>query len=268
MTPTVALSVPLLALLLLPSAVCGQRAADRFVPLVPPWFETCVLYHNAFETGPDEPDVNAAEIETDLQSTQPPQTHERGLAGRCLDIRDPSAPLVLRSPALSPHRPLTISFWWALPYDLTLEGGYSLFSIRGKGMIALFSRGKGEWCALQRPAGVFQVYYFQGIQNVNDIYDGDLLSHYDLRAGVWHHAAIVCRRAATAQVYVDGRLVTQVTISGREWTAEDVLNDLTLGGPLLLDELLILDRAVDGGMIEDYYAGLSRLHEYLSPVTD
>jgi hypothetical protein len=173
-------------------------------------------------------------------------------------------PLILRGEALSPHRPLTLSFWWALTYDLTLEGGYSLFSFNGKGLVALFSRGKGEWCALQRPAGVFQVYYFEGIQNVNGIYDFDLLAHHDLRAGVWHHAAVVFRRATTAQVYIDGKPVYEVAISGREWNAADGLGNLSLGGGLDLDEVLILDRAVEGDMIGDYVRGLQRLREYMA----
>ncbi len=250
--------------------LCGLARADT--PLVPPWLEGCVAYHNSFEGKIDAPDVNAAGILTDLAyrnggdaAIKPLVPAERGFVGRGLLIQDWRAPLMLRGPALSPHRPLTLSFWWALPYDLALDGGYGLFSLNGKGMVSLFCRGKGEWCALQRPAGVFQVYYFQGIQNVNGIYDSDLLAHYDLHAGVWHHTAVVFRRATTCQVYTDGKPVFEVTISGREFSVADELTNLSFGGPLLMDELLILDRAVDGDMIADYVRGTQRLREYLTP---
>lgn len=257
--------------------VCPLGAQPGGIPLVPPWLEPCVAYHHAFEGSPEQPDLNAAQIVTDLSARQgyregdepikPITSTEAGFVGRALHVQDWRAPLVLRGAALSPHRPLTLLMWWALPYDLTIDGGYSLFQLNGHGMVALFSRGKGEWCALQRPAGVFQVYYFNGIQNVNGIYDYDLLGHYDLRAGVWHHSAVVFRRATTAQVYTDGKLVFEVTISGREFSAEDQLHNLIIGGPLLVDELMVLDRAVEGDMIADYYEGSRRLREYLAPAS-
>jgi len=257
------------------SWIHGNAAADaRHIRFVPPWFAPAVVYHNAFEGDQGEPSLCWADLRTSFDpaliqevapgAPRPPTLAEAGLFGRCLSVQDSRAPFELDGPAVSPHRPLTLSFWWALPYDLTLEGGYQLLQLNGKGMIALFSRGRGEWCALERPAGVFQVYYFGGIQNVNGIYDFDLMSHYDLKAGVWHHAAVVFRRAATAQAYVDGKLVFEVTISGREWTTSDALQSLTLGGPLYLDEVMLLDRAVDADMVADYYQGISRLREYLS----
>ncbi len=195
----------------------------------------------------------------------PVETTAEGFIGRGLYVKDGRHPFALRGPALSPHRPLTLSFWWALPYDLAIDGGYSLFSLNGKGMVAAFCRGKGEWCALQRPAGVFQVYYFNGIQNVNGIYDGDIRARLDLRKGVWHHTAVVFRRGCIAQMYTDGRMVFEVTTSGREFRPEDVLHDLSLGGPLMVDELAILNRAVDGDLISDYFQGMARLREYCGP---
>lgn len=241
-------------MVLLAAGACVARAAEcpRFVP---PWFSDAMAYHNDFEGALADADVNLPQIKP-----EGPESTAEGLFGKALQLTDKS--LIIRSEAVSPHRPLTLSFWWALTYDMVLESGYSLFQLDGKGMIALFSRGKGEWCALQRPAGVFQVYYFQGIQNVNGIYDSDLLSHYDLRKGVWHHTAVVFRRATTAQVYMDGQPVCEVTISGREWTAGDELRNLTIGGGLSVDELLILDRAVEGEMIADYVRGVQRLREY------
>lgn len=261
----------LAAILMLPATLQAQEAPHRFRPLVPPWFEPCLVYHSSFEDGTGLPDLNDAGLITDLDFRQgggepAPEcvkALEQGFVGCGLEVFDWRAPLRLRGPAVSPHRPLTLSFWWALPRDLTIEGGFELCSLHGAGLVALFCRGKGEWCALQRPAGVLQVYYFQGIQNINGIYDFDLLSSLDLRRGVWHHTAVVFRRASTVQVYTDGKLVAEATLSGREFAAADNLQMLLLGGPLWLDELMVLDRAVEGQMIADYVRGVQQARAYL-----
>lgn len=267
MSPFLALA----AILTLATAPQAQEAPDRFRPLVPPWFSSCLVYHSAFEDGTGLPDLDESGLVTDLDFRQGGgelvpeciRPLDRGFVGRGLEVRDWRAPLRLRGPAVSPHRPLTLAFWWALPQDLAVDGGFQLFSLHGAGLVSLFCRGKGEWCALQRPAGVLQVYYFQGIQNINGIYDFDLLSSLDLRRGVWHHTAVVFRRASTVQVYTDGRLVTEATLSGREFVAADNLQMLVLGGPLWLDELMVLDRAVEGEMVADYVRGVRQARAYL-----
>ena len=250
--------------ILLMAGVGWAAAAPAPAVLGPPWFEECLAYYNRFEGKPGEADVNTDGLA--LVDRGPLGTLDSGLFGRALHVKDGRAPFTLQGQALSPHRPLTLSFWWALPYDLAVDGGYTLFYLRGRGFVAAFSRGKGEWCALQRPAGVFQVYSFPGIQNVNGIYDFDLMAHLDLKAGVWHHTAVVFRRACMAQMYTDGKLVFDVTTSGREFSAEDGLNAIDFGGPLYLDELAILNRAVDADLIGDYYRGVSQLRGYCAPV--
>ena len=257
----------LLVSLLFP-LVTQPDSADVLGPL---WFREAVSYYASYEGAADQPLVNGAGLATDLSVRRGegaadlgPIVVDDGLLGRCLHIRDWRAPLVLRGEAVSPHRALTVSFWWALPYDLAIDGGYQLFDITGAGLVSLFCRGKGEWCALQKPAGVFQVYYFTGIQNINGIYDFDLLSHVDLRAQVWHHTAVVFRRASAIEGYVDGSLAFEYTITGREFTADDDLTTLTVGGPLYVDELAVLGGAPEGDMIADYYRGVSRLREYLT----
>lgn len=232
----------------------------------PRWFERCAAYYSAFGGELDAPEVNRAEAVLVPQGTdevRPVVTADAGFIGQGLHIRNGQAPFVLRSAAFSPHRPVTLSFWWALPYDLAVDGGYSLFSLTGRGYIALFSRGKGEWCALERPAGVFQVYYFEDIRNINGIYDFDLLGHTDLRAGVWHHTAVVFRRASTIQVYTDGALSCEYTVMGGVFREAHELVTLTLGGPLYLDELAVLDRSIDPSMVADYVRGLRQLGAYL-----
>lgn len=234
--------------------------------LGPPWFQECLAYHHAFETEPAQPDVNPAGLA--LVERGGLAVIPDGFIGHALHVQDWRAPFTLKGPALSPHRPRTLSFWWALPHDLAIDGAYTLFYLRGRGFVAAFCRGKGEWCALQRPAGVFQVYDFPGIQNVNGIYDFDLLAHLDLRARVWHHTAVVFRRAATAQMYTDGQLVFEVTLSGRTFSEEDRLHQIEFGGPLFLDEVALLDRAVDGDHIADYVRGMARLREYAGPASN
>lgn len=256
----------MIALAAIIAALTPAPAPDTV--LGPGWFLDCLAYYSNFESAPDEPLVKVTGIETDLAARRgeapggSPVLTDAGFLGRGLEILDWGAPLVLRGEGLSPHRPLTLSFWWCLPFDMTIDGGYYLFELTGAGYIGLFSRGRGEWCALQRPAGVFQVYYFSGIQNVNGIYDFDLAAHCDLRAGVWHHSAVVFRRARTAQVYTDGEMVFEVTVEGRAFSEEDNLRNLALGGPLVLDELAVLDRAVEADMIADYWRGMTQLRTY------
>jgi hypothetical protein len=184
-----------------------------------------------------------------------------GLFGRGLQTES-SPVLALRGAALSPHRPLTISFWWCLSRDLPLDGGFGQFGLTGKGFLNAFVSGKGEWCALQKPAGVCQVYNFAGIQNVNGIYDFDLMKSLDLRANIWHHSAAVLRGANLFQFYTDGKLVSEISSSGRAWEVEDDLQNLQVGGGVVLDDIAILNRAVDGELLADYARGLRQLHDY------
>jgi hypothetical protein len=251
----------LLAALLFAPPQLTTRDSRLTAPFVrgPAWMQECLIYYNTFEGKPDGPDVNTEGITVGEAA----ETAAGGLFRRCLDTT--AKPLVLKSAAFSAHRPLTLSFWWALPKDLPVDGGYSLFQFSGRGIVSAFTRGKGDWCALQRPAGVLQVYYFPGIQNVNGIYDYDLAAHLDLRAGVWHHTAVVLRQATNVQLYTDGKPVCEITLSGREFTKADALETLSLGGGVLLDEVAVLNRAVASGMIADYYRGVARLREYYAP---
>jgi hypothetical protein len=229
----------------------------------PAWVAGCLAWYEDFDgeepTG-GEKSGEASPTAISIRSGSPRRTVAEGLIGKALDAVE--KPLVLEGDSLSPHRPLTISFWWALPRDLPVDGTFNLFQLTGRGIIAAFTRGKGEWCALEEPAGVLQVYYFPGIQNHNGIYDPKLSEHLELRAGVWHHTAAVFRRASTVELYTDGALVAEATTVGRELSQEDAIRSLSLGGGVLLDEVLILDRALDAERIADYRRGMRRLHEY------
>jgi hypothetical protein len=255
-------------------AILTSCAADAGEPVVlgPQWFARSLAYYQGFESAVDAPAVNDAGLVADVSARRGadasqaagPEIAESGFVGRGLTIHDWRAPFALSGAALSPHRPMTLSFWWALTADLPVDGGYTLFELTGKGLVSLFCRGKGEWCALQSPAGVFQVYYFQGIQNVNGIYDFDLLSHLDLRAGAWHHSAVTFRLGRMAEVYTDGQRVFDVSISGRAFAPEDDLTHLAFPGPMVLDEVALLSQAVDGDLLADYFRGMTAIRRYRS----
>jgi hypothetical protein len=277
-TPSRAARGPLerLALAAVAALACSTALSPpaRAEVLGPPWLEPALAYYHSFESDADQPDANPAGLVTDLAARVGPADAavqsvgvlDEGFVGRGLAVRSWQAPLVLRGPALSPHRPLTLSFWWALPEGLRIDGGFELFSLNGGGLVSHFVRGKGEWCALQKPAGVFQVYYFAGIQNVNGIYETDLLARLDLRKGVWHQETVVFRRAQQIQVYTDGEPVFETSLVGREFSEADNLTSLSLGGPLWIDELSVLDRAIEPEQVRECYRGMWQIHQYGGPM--
>ena len=244
---------------------CVVHAQEHSEPEIrgPRWFQDSLIYFNDFENAPK----NAALNSENLTTNEAAWKTSDGLFGRGLQT-EAAALLSLSGAALSPHQPRAISFWWSLPRALPLEGAFSLFSLNGKGYLSAFSRGKGEWCALQKPAGVCQVYDFAGIQNVNEIYDFDLMKTLDLRAGIWHHSAAVLRPSGAFQFYSDGKLVSEILTKGRAWNADDNLQTLTLGGGVILDDVAILNRALDADFIADYFRGVKQLHDYQAISSD
>lgn len=246
----------LLALAL--SLVAGGLAAGEREVIGPPWFSESLVYYNDFEAEGFEPLVCAEGLETTAPTGEP----QLGMLGSGALTGGEGGPFVLRGPGLSPHRPLTVSLWWALPEDLPIDGGFGLMDLTGQGYVGLFCRGKGEWCGLQRPAGVFQIYYFDGIQDLNGIYDFDLASSLDLTAGAWHHTAVVFRRASAVSIYTDGELTYEAMTVGRPFREEDGLTQLVIPGRAIIDEVAVLNRAIDGPLLVDYVRGIRRLREY------
>jgi len=228
---------------------------------LPPAFEDRLLYYNAFELPDGAPEI------CDRRLAQPVKLETRadGARGRCA-MTGTGKELQLRSDAFSPHLPLTVSFWWALQQDAKADGGFGLVQLSGKqGYVSHFSRGKGEWCALRRPAGILQVYHFPGIQNVNGIYDDDWMAHLDLKAGAWHHTALAFNGASLVEVYTDGRLAWKVRLRGRPFRSDDQLHSLSIGTrsgtAMAIDEVLVLRRALAAGEIADYVAALRHMRE-------
>jgi len=228
---------------------------------LPPSFEDRLLYYASFDGGDAVPDFD----ETNAQVVISPSVGDAGfIGGGALPEKDRL--LQLRGECFSPHKPLTVSFWWALGEDERIDGSFGLCQLAGdKGFVSHFSRGKGEWCALERPVGILQVYNIPGIQNVNGIYDGDLAAHYDLRAGVWHHTAVVFRGASLVEVYTDGELAWKTRNKGRPFSADDKLHDLTIGSrwgiQTAFDEVVILRRSLTPTEIRDYVAAIGQMRE-------
>jgi hypothetical protein len=220
-----------------------------------------LAYYNSF----DSPDGSAEVNVTGLAEKARVATGPGGIVGWCARSEQQQG-LALSGAALSPHRPLAASFWWALLDEPKLDSGFSLFHLSGgKGFVSHFAR-SGPWCGLERPAAVLQVYYLPGIANVNGIYDWDVLGHLDLRPGVWHHTALVFSAASLVELYTDGRKVWEVRLTGRSFAESDGLRELVLGGlhgglRVALDEVMVLDRPLTAGEIGEYCTAMRQLGE-------
>ena len=233
---------------------------------IPPWLEDRVVYYNAFEGDPKTAQVNR--IAADTIVTRGVLTP--GLAGNGLQDPTPTnsaGPVSLRSPALSPHRPLTLSLWWRLDAPMAAETCFHLLTLRGgRGMVANFVRGKGEWCALTEPRYVFQVVYYEGIPDINGIWHGDAW----VEPAVWHHTAMVFSHAAEVTVYWDAVLRSHYAIKGRPFNLGDggtlEVGPNWLFQPMTLDDLMVVDRALSAGEIAAYVLAVQRLRQVEFPV--
>ena len=259
----------LLALLLLgcgrvaEAPVATRPAYEALSPYVslPPWLEERLVVYHGFERADGEAEVRADAVEWRGK----PKRVAEGFRGRGA-VTGKGGVLQLRSADFSPHRPLSVLFWWAMLEEPKPENCFGLFHLSGgRGMVSHFSRGKGGWCALQRPAAILQVYNIPGIRNVNGIYDRDLLAHVDLRAGVWHHTALVFRGASLVEVYTDGAKAWETRLRGRPFREGDGLCELvvgTRGRPgVAVDEVIVLRRALTGEVIGRYVRALRQMRE-------
>jgi len=238
------------------------RAADPGIPFCPRGWEPAVIYYQSFDADKGEPEINTAGLQIHARLGVRPGGF-RGKCGSPEGASDPQRVLRLVSPGLdlSPHRPLTILFWWAVPQDLPPQGGFDLiYLVARQGFISTFARG-GPWCGLADTAGVVQVYGIPGISNVNGVYDTRWREHLGLRAGQWHHTAMVISAASLVTVYTDGQRIFETRTQGRPFAVEDGFRSLNLGGGVCLDEVLILRRPLDAESIAEYAAGMWRMRE-------
>lgn len=228
------LAYPVVVGLLLFVAV-AVRAAE----LVPPAWEPLVIRHESFDS--DSGATNSAVF--------------------CGGLR--VGAWTWNDPAVSPHVPRTFSFWWAFRDDQPDTAGVNWLRIQGpgRGFLGFFSRGKGKWCALQEPAGVLQVWYVDGVPGVS-VLDRRFSRHCRFKAGVWHHTAVVVSGGRRVRVYVDGQLWREALLKGRGLRAEHALHALTVGpiygdpGRLMIDEVLVLNRALAADSIRTYYLSM------------
>jgi len=233
----------LILVALLTPAVC---LAQVMPPTIPPSFEDRVIYYNSF----DGPAINTEGL-TEPRGLSP---ITGGILGRCLDCAKSKA-FTLTGEALSPHRPLSLSLWWCMTKDTPIDGGLGILHIQGKGIISNFVRGKGEWCGLQKPCAVFQVYYFPGIGNVNGLYDGAIWDRGMLKAGVWHNTVLTIAAGHSLYLYTDGQVVCHVETTGRPFAPEDGIRSVSFGSeaPMLIAEIMVVDRALADWEVADYH---------------
>ena len=94
------------------------------------------------------------------------------------------------------------------------------------------------------------------IQNVNSIYDYDVINSLALKPNEWHHTAIVFTAGSMVSVYTDGKMVSQIRLIGRSFSESDNINLMILGSnvglPIALDEIIILDRPLLDEEIAEY----------------
>lgn len=231
--------------------------ADEGLLLLPPAWDSRVVFYHTFENGPDQPRINLAEarIETDGAEWADGFTG-KGLAARKIERRT-GPTLRLTSPAFSVHRPFTVMFWWRLDEPMAETSNFALLKIgnhqgRHGGYIANFVRGKGEWCALKEPTYVSQLYNFPGLTNRNMPWGGRVWAE----PGEWRHTAITVSAARQIDIHWDGRQRESFQAKGRLFAAGDT-NALSLGPdwlfhPMTIDEVIVLDRALAADEIAAY----------------
>ena len=216
---------------------------------LPPSWEDRVIYYQSFDQG--KPEINTSGIEL----VEMMDTGSAGIRGRCA-IPSEAKSIQLKGKALSPDKPLVVSFWWSIQKEADKDSSFGLFHLtNGKGFISNFVR-SGPWCALEKPAAVLQIYYLHDIQNVNGIYDYDIVNSLALKREEWHHTAIIFTAGSMVSIYTDGKMVSHIRLTGRSFSESDNLKIMILGSngglPIALDEIIILDRPLMDEEIAEY----------------
>ncbi len=259
-----------LALMIAAIAAVGEGPAGPLPAArcmyVPPRLEPRVMFYHSFEQGAAKPEVNAVAAKVSCVRRDPsPGFAGKGLA--CPNREWAKRPLVVESERFSAHRPITAMMWWRMDAAMKDETGYSLIRLAGKsGYIAAFARGKGKWCALTQPTFVFQVYRFPGMPSCNDHWTGPAW----VKPGEWHHLALTVANASDVRVYWDGRLRVHYGIKRRRLKAGET-SSLTFGPswlfhPMTIDEVLVLDEALDASGVRACMESQRRLAEISAPV--
>jgi hypothetical protein len=105
---------------------------------------------------------------------------------------------------------------------------------------------------------------------VNGIYDRDFMAHAELKSGVWHHTALVFTAGSLVSLYLDGKRVFQIRITGRTFQESDQLCEMILGSngglPIVLDEVVILNRPLLDEEIATYVKAVHQMNQIDYPV--
>ncbi len=239
-----------------------QAVSQRYSYLPPAWDGHVVFYHS-FSQG-----IEQAEIPWPGGRVVNGQPGERvaGLTGDGFQTTDGKAALTLQQLQWPLARPITVSMWWRLDEPMKLDTGFHLLTLGANGYISNFVRGKGTWCGLQEPTFVIQTYNFPGISNVNGIGYGDGW----VTEKVWHHVALTVSEGSRVTVFWDGRPRSEFAVKGRLFGDKDVVQSIQwgshwLGCAMVLDELVVLDRALSAEHVGDYVNAVQKLVEVKFP---
>ncbi len=247
-----------------PAAAAAAGEEDDQAPrtpylMLPPFLERRVIYYHSFAG--EEPEINRAEA----TASSPLSPLAAGFHGRCARLAAGRG-FTVASPAFSPHRPITVSFWWCIPEPLPENAGLNLFALTnsGRGYISSFAKG-GPWCGLTDTAFCFQVYNLPGIKNVHTILERGFRQLYSQGPGEWHHTVLTLSLGSRLALQVDGERVSLALLSGRTLQADDNLRQLGFGRhnqrALLLDEVVIMDVALTDEQARAYFRMIRSLEE-------
>ena len=231
---------------------------------IPPALADRVVFYLSFDGGVDKPEINALGGRFGAGDAAPAP----GVAGRGADVSGPAGKrgVSLSGLALPLHKPLTVSLWWKVREPMRQDTGFDLVYLFGQGYIAHFVR-SGPWCGLKEPTFVTQVYNWPGVSNINGIDDGPGRAE----AGVWHHVAVVVAKGSQVSVYWDGVRRSDFTFKGRTLGPQDLAKAVHFGPqgaghPMTLDELMILDVALDAPAVGRYIEAVRQLSAAGMPV--
>ncbi len=234
---------------------------------LPPFLDERVVYHHSFEH--DTAEANPA----GLVQFKPVPRIDNGLHGSAARLGEKQE-LTLSGSALSPHTPITISFWWAVEDPLEPNAGIGFFALtsRGRGFISNFVRG-GPWCALTDSAYCFQVYHLPGIKNINSVFDRQFRQRFAQGPNAWHHTVLTVSLGNRLALFVDGRRVALHLLAGRSLRVTDGFERLSFGQhnrrALRIDELTVLDLALSDEQVTRFHGMVRSLQEtgHLGPVS-
>ncbi len=232
----------------------AKDLAEQYLTLPPSWAGRVVYYHG-FEKSPGEAEMNLKGVKIACTSKD---MADDGFFGKALKC-DPKQPYRIAGEALSASKPLTLLAWWRLDEEMKDESCFHLITLCGRGHIASFVRGKGEWCGLREPTYISQIHGFTDIPNHNNPWGGRAV----FPKGEWHHCAISVGNANEVKIYWDGKLRETITAKGRRFAPDDTsvaeFGSNWLGHPMSIDEVVITDRVLSEDEIANYVKAMESL---------